>query len=186
MLMEKVWGNRMAFVVIDMQRKYWVDRPDWDEVLERTVSVINHIADDFRAHGLPVIFVRFPGKTCRGDDPPDGDEFHHGLNVLDSDIIMDKPTMNAFNKTDLEGIVRGNECDTVLISGCVSQYCVISTYYSAFDHDIVSYIAEGSTIGTTEEMEKGLETLAKTLSVERIHRRLEELSAKERGDITGR
>ena len=174
MIMEEVWGKVPAFVVIDVQKKFYLDRADWEQKSVSMVRGINEVAAMFREAGRPVIFVRFNGPTCRPYDGPDGDDFLEGLEVCDGDIIVEKNHMNSFLDTDLEERIRSNGCDTAVLSGVVAQYCVMSTYFAAFDHNIKSYLAEGTYAGTTQELEDSVSNICKVLTKERLGRFLTE------------
>jgi nicotinamidase-related amidase len=138
--------------------------------VQEMVSAINEWARVFRAAGKPVIFVRFEGPTCRPYDAPDGEEFFEGIEFLPGDTIVDKRHMNSFNDTDLEKVLRDKGCDTAVMAGTVAQYCVISTYYAAFDHDIKAYLAYGALAGTTQKLEDEVEDICKVLTLDRIVR----------------
>jgi nicotinamidase-related amidase len=44
-----------------------------------------------------------------------------------SDVVVTKNRYSAFVNTELESILRGNEIDTVIVSGLMTQYCSVTT-----------------------------------------------------------
>ena len=168
MIMDEIWGKSPAFVVIDAQKKFYLERKDWDERLKKAVADINAFADAFRSAGKPVIFVRFEGPTCRPYEGDDGDDLFDGIEFKEGDIYVDKNDMNSFKDTNLEEVVRSRGCDTVVLAGTVAQYCVLSTYMAAFDHKIKSYLAQGTFLGSTPEAEASVDCICKVLTLERI------------------
>ena len=170
MIMEEIWGKSLAFVVIDAQKKFYLERSDWNERLVVAVDGINAFADEFRKAGKPVIFVRFNGPTCRPYEGDDGDDLFEGIRFEDGDIYVDKDHIDSFHDTDLEEIVRSHGCDTVVLAGTVAQFCVISTYYSAFEHNLKTYLAHDLCLGTDAKAEESVEYICKVLTLDRIKR----------------
>ena len=163
--MRELYGDKkMALVVIDAQRKFRSDRPDWDQVRDAAVTRMNRLLFMFRQAGAPVIVVRYEGKTrCRPYEGTDGDEYFPGLVILPTDRVVTKHSMNSFRDTELEGVLKSMDVDKILLCGTVTQYCVMSTYYSAMDHDITPYLAHDATISTTQDILKAAEVVCKTL-----------------------
>ncbi|AGI48121.1 isochorismatase family protein Amidases nicotinamidase -like protein [Thermoplasmatales archaeon BRNA1] len=173
MIMEEIWGKKPAFVVIDAQRKFFLDRPDWKERCAAAVKDVNEFSAMFRKAGNPVIFVKFKGPTCRPYEGEDGDEFFEGIETREGDIYVEKENMNSFLDTNLEEVIKSNGCDIAVMAGTVAQYCVISTYFAAFDHKITSYLAQGTFLGTTPETEAAVDCICKVLTKERTQKFLD-------------
>ena len=69
-------GDKAALVVVDVQRKFSIDRPDWEEIRDKGVAGMNRYMDMFRRAGRPVILMAFEGEThnpYNGDDGDDND-----------------------------------------------------------------------------------------------------------------
>lgn len=112
---------------------------------------INEFAGCFRRHGAPVVFVAFDGEShCeyRGDD---GDEWFEGIETSPSDIVVHKRSMSCFKDTDLEHVLRGRGVDCILLAGAFTEFCVISTYFSASDRGIAPFIGRGASIAYDHE-----------------------------------
>ncbi|AGI48227.1 isochorismatase family protein Amidases nicotinamidase -like protein [Thermoplasmatales archaeon BRNA1] len=164
MIITDLYGKKMGLVVIDAQRKFCNDRPDWSEKVDELVFRINRLMFMFRQAGRPVVVVQYEGVThCRPYEGTDGDEYFRGLAVEPGDIVVTKHTMNSFKETDLEDVLRKLGYDMILLCGTVSQYCVMSTYFGALDREIIPYFAHDATISTADEITAASEIVCKTL-----------------------
>lgn len=61
-------------------------------------------------------------------------QFVRSLDVLPSDMIVDsKRTFDSFEGTPLEALLRAMKKDTLLIAGCNTNTCVLSTTFGAYN-----------------------------------------------------
>lgn len=141
MIVDKVWGKKLALVVVDPQRKFTIPSPDWDSKRDAAVKGINRYARLFREYGMPVIFIRYIGKSHTGYDGEDSEEWLQGLEVEPSDIIVPKENMSCFKQTELADKLHGLGVETIILCGMLTEFCVASTYFTSGDHNIVSYLA---------------------------------------------
>ena len=167
-------GREMALVVIDMQKRYRIDSVTQDQ-MDCYIGRINALASDFRDHGRPVVFVRFiGGEECHPyTGEGNGEDFMEGLDVRDTDIIVDKGYMNGYRDTLLAEVLHDRGCDCILLAGTVTQYCVMSTYFASFDHGLSPYLAKGCCISTKEECNEAAWKVCKALTPERVNLYLE-------------
>jgi len=155
--------SKIALVVVDVQRKFMGNgRTKIRELTEKHLDTINFAIESFREAGRPVIFVEFDGKgECVVYDADDGDEYVQGLSVSPKDIVVHKRHMNSFKDSCLAEVVKGCGCDCILVTGLVAQYCVMATYFGAFDHCITPYMMKDGIIGTDEDKESHCEAIIK-------------------------
>ena len=146
MILDHVWGTKIAMVVVDVQRKFTLTVPDWEQRMVPAVASINRFADLFRSYGAPVIFIRFEGKSHCDYDKDDADEWLPGIEVRDSDIIVSKRNMSCFKNTNLYDILSENGIDSVLLAGMLTEFCVASTYFGAAERDIFPCVAKDGLI----------------------------------------
>ena len=142
-------GNNLALIVVDAQRKFSIDRPDWAEIRDPGVAGINRYARMFRKAGRPVIFMAFEGETHNPYDGDDGDEWLQGLEFEPTDIVVKKYAMSSFKGTELDAVLKRTNTDSVVIVGAYAELCVAATYFSATEHDYSSYIGKGAIIAWT-------------------------------------
>ena len=156
--------RKIALVVVDVQRKF-TGGTITDEKCKNGISTVNKVASMFRSSGRPVIFIYFDGP-CHGTyDKDDGDEYLHGIESDPKDIIVHKEYMDSFQGSRLAEAVKECGCDSVLIAGMVTQYCVLGTYFGAFEYDISPYLLEGGMISTEEKYNMAACTLCKVFTL---------------------
>lgn len=163
MICSSVWGSRMALLVIDPQRKFTINVPDWDNRMTTAVSGINSFARMFRERGLPVIFIFFDGESHTGYHGEDSDEWLPGIETSDTDIIVHKKHMNCFKETVLEEVLRENGVDCALLTGMLSEFCVISTYFAAAERGVFPYLGRGALIPYNEKGNEAVELICSML-----------------------
>ena len=147
MISKSIRGTRMALVVIDPQRKFTLDDADWKEGMRKGVEGINSFTRLFREFGIPVIFVHTDGKSHCPYNGEDGDEWLQGIETDPTDIIIHKRSMSCFKESsELEDILRGQGADCALYTGMLTEFCVVSTYFSSSERDIVPYLGKDATI----------------------------------------
>jgi nicotinamidase-related amidase len=166
--------TEIALTVIDMQRKFLP--PECTELIADTakrLGTINEAIDLFRRAGRPIIFVKYDGPpNCVYYPYDDGDEFIEGLDTIPGDIVVRKDDMNSFKGTELADAIRGAGCESILLTGLVAQYCVISTYFGAYDFDIVSYVLEGGVISNDRKNVDAVETICKIFTMDDVKENL--------------
>lgn len=170
-LIEKnIYGKDLAFVVIDTQKKFILKHEDKDNAQDAKVRRINEISEKFRAAGRPVIFVKYNGddSECHYYKGIDGNDLFDDIVCKPEDFIIDKCHMNSYIDTVLEETIKEQGCNSALFAGTVTQYCVMSTYFASFDHDIIPYIAQDACIATRDAINLAAEEICKTLTIETI------------------
>ena len=141
-----ILGNNLALVVVDVQRKFSLDRPDWPEIRQKGVDGMNRYMDMFRKAGRPVILMAFEGETHNPYFGDDGDEWIQGLRVEPTDLIVTKYGMSSFKDTLLEKTLMETGSDVIVVIGMYAELCVAATYFSGIEHDFSSYIGKGGII----------------------------------------
>lgn len=173
MILDTIWGSRMALLVVDMQRKFSMERDDWNVIRDSAVGKVNTLAEMFRSHGRPVIFIATDGEghgLYKGDD---GDGWLEGLRCLSEDTVVRKNGMSAFRGTELGDILKEEGTDCVLIAGMYTEMCVIGTYFSASERDIFPCLAEGAVIAYGEGIDDAAERMLNIVSEETVGRFLD-------------
>ncbi|MCL2032000.1 MAG: cysteine hydrolase [Methanomassiliicoccaceae archaeon] len=164
--------RKVALVVVDVQRKFTGGTISEDSCKE-CVETINNAAAMFRENGRPVIFIYYDGPChCSSYSKDDGDEYLHGIISDPRDIIVHKEHMNSFQKTKLADAVKECGCDSILLAGMVTQYCVMGTYYGAFEHSISPYMLVGGTIATANKYNEAAYLICKTFTLDDVKENL--------------
>ena len=130
---------------------------------------VNETIDLFRETGNPVIFIFFDGEGhCNMVKVDNPDELVDGLYMKEGDLKVHKTGMNSFKDSNLAKVIKECGCDGIVIAGLVAQYCVIATYFGAFDHDICPYMLKDGIAATDENMVVHVEAVCKTVTVDEI------------------
>ncbi|KUE74257.1 hypothetical protein AUQ37_04985 [Candidatus Methanomethylophilus sp. 1R26] len=140
----------LALVVVDMQNKFFAGA-DAALTEERTrhLQGIAKAVDMFHAAGRQVIFVLYDGVTHYMDgNTAEGDAIVSGIDARPDDIYVHKYHMNSFLNTCLEDAVRSMGCDTVLLCGMITEFCVMATYWGASDHRLSAFLMKDALISS--------------------------------------
>ncbi len=165
-----ITDRRFALVLVDIQSMFTDETPGLGESIGTRIGTINDAVEGFRRSGLPVVYIRYEGLDHFGHEiDPDRTGFIDGLLQPEAEEhIIGKIEMDAFLGTDLEDILKDKGCDSVLICGMVAQYCVLATYFGAFQHGFSPYMLENGICSTDEENVRAVEHITKTLSMEEL------------------
>ncbi|MRG94150.1 cysteine hydrolase family protein [Polyangium spumosum] len=153
-----------ALLVIDVQKQFFEQSPETARSLENAIEYINAAIDLFRARGLPVICVQDVDEEDGVVPGAPGFEIPESLKILPSDLRIHKTYGNAFNKTKLAGHLRELGVDTVIVTGFCAEYCVLSTYRGAKDHDFLPIVLRGSLASGVAENIPFVERIGEVIS----------------------
>ena len=166
-------GKQLALVIVDMQNKFVLRHDDMARQHDEPVARMNELAAMFREAGRPVIHVRFiGGNEHHRYEGPNADEFIGEMVIGKDDIVIEKHHMNCFRESGLADAVKSRGCDAVLLAGTVTQYCVISTYFGAFDYELTPYISTDACISTKDEYNQAASVICKNLDADDVRRYL--------------
>ncbi|VVP93709.1 Peroxyureidoacrylate/ureidoacrylate amidohydrolase RutB [Pseudomonas fluorescens] len=138
-------NNKNALLIIDMQQEDGF-------VLEHFDTVVAHAADlleSARQQRVPILFTRHINQADGSDlpvgEPLSGDggpssyragtrqvEIIDTLTPLPHEPVIDKGRYSAFHRTDLDTRLRALAVDTLIVSGVLTDVCVLSTVFDAF------------------------------------------------------
>jgi nicotinamidase-related amidase len=141
---------RTALLVIDMQDEFL--RPEWSPfwvpAATRMMPEVASLVATSREAGIPVIWTMFDDTHNGKDRPaslsmlthgapewtrPGPAQIEDGLGWLATDITIRKPSYGAFYDTPLDTILRNLGCDTVIITGTLTNYCCGTTARQAYE-----------------------------------------------------
>ena len=166
MMADKVWGKKLALVVIDPQRKFTIESPDWESKRDSAVKGINAYARLFREYGMPVIFIGYDGPSHTGYNADDSDEWLPGIETAESDILVMKRNMSCFKENGLSDVLTKLGVETIILCGMLTEFCVASTYFTAGDHGFVAYLAHEALIPYGPEGNKAAYILCNTVNAD--------------------
>jgi nicotinamidase-related amidase len=159
---------KRALLVIDVQNEYFTGAlpVSWPE---GSFNNILKAVDAANAQGIPVIYIQHTSAAAgaktfvRGAN---GWELHEKLKARKRDHIVEKNLPGSFTGTDLERILKSLNCDTVVISGYMTQMCCDTTarqamhlgYGVEFLSDATGTLAFSNNAGsvTAEELHRAI------------------------------
>lgn len=157
--------KRFALVLVDIQKKFGYSTDGLRRSTGLHLERVNEAIRLFRGTGNPIIYVMYEGEGHEEVKVEDGDSLVDGLlPPTDGDFVVWKTGMNSFRNPELAETLDRLGCDHILIAGMVAQYCVLATYFGAFDKDISPYMLEGGLMATDEINVDMVEKLCKTLN----------------------
>lgn len=165
--------GRTALLVVDMQRGF-VEAGEAMEVppAREVVPVIRALVQAFRARALPVVFTEFtyspsvpllvgelhpehrraPAGAPRGFGMPsssclEGDASARTIEALaplPHELVVRKRWYDGFAGTELDGALRAQSITSLVITGTMTDICVLSTVVGAFNHEYrISVVEDG-------------------------------------------
>jgi nicotinamidase-related amidase len=164
---------KAALLVIDVQQKFFEFSPKTAQSLKDAIEYINAAIALFRRNGLPVISIQQMDEEEGLIPGQDGFDLPDELDVLPSDLHIQKTYGNAFNKTALEDELRERGVDTVILTGFCAEYCVLSTYRGAEDLDLTPIVLRGSLASWSLEHIQFVESISDIVSYGALKKILE-------------
>jgi nicotinamidase-related amidase len=120
-----------ALIVIDMQQgSFGPETPRHDAA--GLVGRLNRLAGAVREQGGRVVFIQHdgpPGDPHHPDQP--GWRFLPELDVQAADTIIHKKSCDSFLDTALDDFLRARGIESLIVTGCATDYCVDTTVRSA-------------------------------------------------------
>lgn len=158
-----------ALLVIDIQNAF-LPMMDKSEV-ESAMRNINEYINIFRSKGFPVIRVYHSDIKYGFGPKEDSEQFEFPKTVL---IKPDDPKVvkhygDAFNKTDLDKILKEKKVNTLFLCGLSSVGCVLATYIGADDHDYTAFYIKDAVISHKSEYTKNIQEIVGALGYEAIN-----------------
>jgi len=162
--------GRTVLVIIDAQNDFlhadgWYAQKGIDIAhMRRTIEPTRQLLTDVRAKNIPVVWTRHGSRGTEDGGPfmqlrpflkegglrqdTWGYEILDELGAIEADWYVEKSRLSAFFNTNLEGVLRALNADTVLFAGILTNQCVAATSKDAMYRDFRSIVIEDCT-GTT-------------------------------------
>lgn len=143
---------RLALLIHDMQRYFCAPFPQQDAPLRPLVDNIRRIAHTARQAGIPVFYTAQNGNQSRPDrglqadlwgpgmrDTPDHTDILPQLAPQEGDITLVKHRYSAFQRSNLETLMRARGRDQLMITGIYAHIGCLATAAEAFQRDIETF-----------------------------------------------
>ncbi len=163
---------KLAFIVIDLQ-KGWRG-PKNAAFMDEARDTINAILPAFRKKGLPVVWVQHIDEDEGVVEGSSGFELIEGLEPLPGEARVSKRYSNSFIKTELDGYLRAQGVDTLVLAGYCAEWCVLSTYRGAQDLDYLPFLLEEGTASSDEENHRFVKKISEVIPFYLVKKMLSE------------
>ncbi len=155
---------KTALLIIDVQNDFFKINQACADSLKSAIEYINEAIDIFRKKNLPIVVIQH--KNEKENLVPGNPSFDVPGNVKlePQDLHIVKTYGNSFTKTGLAEKLRELGVDTIIITGFCAEFCVLSTYRGALDHDFTPIILKGSLASDNPEHIRFVEEISETIS----------------------
>jgi nicotinamidase-related amidase len=146
---------KMTLLIIDMLNDFFRQHVRLAEQRSNLVASINMLAESFRSHGQPVLWVRQEFAPDLHDAflemrkhnlhvtiaGTDGCELLPELDYRPTDKTIVKKRYSAFFGTDLEATLKNPHPDLLVVAGINTHACVRTTVIDAYQRDYEVVVA---------------------------------------------
>jgi nicotinamidase-related amidase len=160
---------RPALIVIDIQNAF-LEQTDKTEA-ETAMGNINSYIGLFRQKGFPIIRV-YHSDLKYGYGPKEGSEqfeFPKSVLIQPADAKVIKHYPDAFNKTDLDKILKEKKVNTVFLCGLSAVGCVLATYIGAENFDYSPFFLKDALISHKAAYTESIENIFAALGFEAVN-----------------
>jgi nicotinamidase-related amidase len=156
-----------ALLVIDVQKQFMPMMSKEDQ--ERALEMMNWSIWLFRQYGLPVIRVYHTDEKWGPKPDEPGFEFHDSLKIEQTDTKVTKTYSSAFNKTELNKLLKEKGINTLFLCGLSSVGCVLATYMDAANYDYEAFLIKDAIIGHDAQYTNQVETIFNAMDLNTIN-----------------
>lgn len=141
--------DRIALLVHDMQRYFVSAFVDGAEQIDGAITNIARLCAHARGLGIPVFYTAQNGGQDRRDRGLQADLWGPGmrpvaehqdivapLRPLDGDVVLVKHRYSAFQRSNLESLLRARGRDQLIVTGIYAHIGCMATAVDAFQRDI--------------------------------------------------
>jgi nicotinamidase-related amidase len=155
---------KTALLIIDVQNDFFKINQACADSLKSAIEYINEAIDIFRKKNLPIVVIQHKNEKENLVPGNPGFDVPGNVKLEPQDLHIVKTYGNSFTKTGLAEKLRELGVDTVIITGFCAEFCVLSTYRGALDHDFTPIILKGSLASDNPEHIRFVEEISETIS----------------------
>jgi nicotinamidase-related amidase len=135
--------------------------------------MINACIDLFRSHGYPIIRVYHFSEEYGPQKETEGFEFPKTVKITAEDPKVIKTYPDAFNKTELDQIIKDTGSNTLFLTGLSSVGCVLATWIGAQNHDYEAFMVKDAIMSHNSDYTNQAEDMFNAVSYDVIKLLLE-------------
>ena len=155
---------KTALLIVDVQNDFFKINQACADSLKSAIEYINEAIDIFRKKNLPIVVIQHKNEKENLMPGNPGFDVPENVKLQPQDLHIAKTYGNSFTKTGLAEKLRELGVDTVIITGFCAEFCVLSTYRGALDHDFTPIILKGSLASGNPERIRFVEEISETIS----------------------
>jgi nicotinamidase-related amidase len=155
---------KTALLIIDVQNDFFKINQACADSLKSAIEYINEAIDIFRKKNLPIVVIQHKNEKENLVPGNPGFDVPGNVKLEPQDLHIVKTYGSSFTKTGLAEKLRELGVDTVIITGFCAEFCVLSTYRGALDHDFIPIILKGSLASDNPEHIRFVEEISETIS----------------------
>jgi nicotinamidase-related amidase len=127
----------------------------------------------FRSHDLPIIRIYHLSKEHGPEQGTNDFEYPGSVLIKPEDTQVIKNYPDAFNKTDLDRIIKEKGCNALFLCGLSSVGCVLATWIGAFNHDYKAFLVKDAIMSHNKRYTDNIEKMFDAVGYEVIQLILE-------------
>ncbi len=157
---------RSALLVIDPQRDFFRPATPNATEFDEALNLINRAIAAFRGAGLPVVVVLHTSEA-----KPEGSWEQGAWESFDidrEDVHVKKGSLDAFWASDLDQRLQEMNIQRVVLSGFLSDMCVLGTYFGARIRGYESYVLRNATAALGRGLRAHVEAIVRTVALEEM------------------
>jgi nicotinamidase-related amidase len=156
-----------ALLVIDVQKQFLPMMSQEDQ--DKAIMMMNWSMWVFRQYDLPVIRVYHTSEEYGPKPGTPEFQFADSLKVMETDPMIIKTYGSAFNKTELNDLLKKEGVNTLFLCGLSSIGCVLATYLDAANYDYQAFLIKDAMIGPDAEYTNQVEQMFGALDLENVY-----------------
>lgn len=153
-----------ALLVIDVQNAFvpMMDQSDKD----RAFQMINGAIWVFENSKLPIIRIYHQDNQWGPATDSEGFKFDPAIKFANEYPMIIKHYGDAFNKTDLDKILKEKGINTVFLCGLSATGCVLATFIGASNHDYKVFMVKDALLSPDAAQTNVIEEIMNTVDLE--------------------
>jgi nicotinamidase-related amidase len=151
-----------ALLVIDIQNEFLPSMSEQDK--KTAFDYINGALRRFHDKGFPVIRIYHSDPVAGPKPGSEAFEYPQSVLISPDDPKIIKTYSNAFNKTELEKVLREKGCNVLFLCGLSADACVLATYQGAEDLDFDAFLIREALISPDSAATRFVAGMCETVS----------------------
>lgn len=134
--------DKSVLLIVDIQ-KALVENEPWG--IGEVLNNVKKLLFFYRERNLPIVYIQHNGAKGSVLEPGScGWEIADEIKPLENEVVINKGYNSSFKNTTLESTLRELECETLVLTGMQTEYCIDTTCRVAFEKGFKVVVPEMS------------------------------------------